>query len=130
VADSCDVDSHVDVAVANSFDGTVSVLLGTGNGRFGAEHAYAVGGVPVDVVAADFDGDGRSDLAVANLRDSTVSALLTVTTCVEATPRLCVGDCHNDSAVTVDELLALVNIALGSASLTACQAAAAGGERT
>jgi hypothetical protein len=67
---------------------------------------------------------------VANLRDSTVSALLTVTTCVEATPRLCVGDCHNDSAVTVDELLALVNIALGSASLTACPAAAAWVDRS
>ena len=119
-----DGDGHVDVAVANSFDGTVSVLLGTGNGRFGAEHAYAVGGAPVDVAAADFDSDGRSDLAVASPRDDTVSVLLTVTTCVEATPRLCVGDCYNDGAVTINELIALVNIALGSESLTACPAAA------
>jgi hypothetical protein len=115
-----DGDAHVDVAVANSVDDTLSVLLGDGNGRFGAEHAYAVGGAPVDIVAADFDSDGRSDLAVANLRDKTVSALLAVTTCVDATPRLCVGDCNNDSAVTIAELLALVNIALDSQTLTAC----------
>src|SRR5262245_34159431 len=125
-----DGDGHLDVAVANSIDRTLSVLLGTGNGSFGAENAYAVSGVPVDIVAADFDGDGQSDLAVANLADDTVSVLLAVTTCVEATPRLCVGDCHNDRAVTVDELLALVSIALGSASLTACPAAAAWVDRS
>jgi hypothetical protein len=34
----------------------------------------------------------------------------------------CVGDCHDDGAVTVDELLTMVNIALGSADPTTCLA--------
>ncbi len=34
----------------------------------------------------------------------------------------CVGDCNADGAVTVDELLLGVNIALGSAAATACAA--------
>lgn len=34
----------------------------------------------------------------------------------------CAGDCNGDGQVTVDELLTLVNIALGSAAVTACDA--------
>jgi hypothetical protein len=32
----------------------------------------------------------------------------------------CVGDCNTDGQVTIDELLTLVNIALGSAEAAAC----------
>jgi hypothetical protein len=45
----------------------VMVLLGNGDGTFGAPVEYQVGSggeTPVDVVAADFNGDGRPDLAV------------------------------------------------------------------
>ncbi len=38
------------------------------------------------------------------------------------TPVPCVGDCNGDHSVTVDELLTMVNIALGSADVTACGA--------
>jgi hypothetical protein len=43
-----------------------------------------------------------------------------------ATPTLagCFGDCDGDGAVTVDELLRLVNIALGNAFVDTCPAAA------
>jgi len=41
---------------------------------------------------------------------------------VTVTPPLCAGDCNHDSQVTVDEILALVNIALGNAPVTACDA--------
>ncbi len=40
----------------------------------------------------------------------------------------CTGDCGGDGTVTVDELLTLVNIALGSADLTRCQGADLGGD--
>ncbi len=33
---------------------------------------------------------------------------------------ICVGDCNNDGAVTIDELITLVNIALGTAQPSAC----------
>jgi hypothetical protein len=45
---------------------TVNVLLGKGNGTFGAPVPYAVGGGPVQVVAADLNGDGKPDLAVVD----------------------------------------------------------------
>jgi len=35
---------------------------------------------------------------------------------------VCVGDCSHDSVVTVDELVVLVNVALGQAALLGCQA--------
>ncbi len=35
-------------------------------------------------------------------------------------PPPCVGDCNRDGAVTVDEILTMVNIALGNASLSLC----------
>ncbi len=34
----------------------------------------------------------------------------------------CVGDCNNDTSVTVDEILTMVNIALGNASVSTCLA--------
>jgi hypothetical protein len=35
---------------------------------------------------------------------------------------VCTGDCTNDGAVTVNELITMVNIALGNAPVTACEA--------
>ncbi len=34
----------------------------------------------------------------------------------------CTGDCNSDSAVTVDEIVTLVNIALGTTPITECEA--------
>jgi hypothetical protein len=42
-------------------------------------------------------------------------------------PSSCVGDCSGDGAVTIDELLSMVNIALGTASST-CAAGDADGD--
>ena len=36
------------------------------------------------------------------------------------TPQACIGDCSGDRAVTVNELLLLVNIALSNDSVTSC----------
>ncbi len=38
------------------------------------------------------------------------------------TPIACVGDCGSDGHVTVDELLAMVDIALGDAAVSSCPA--------
>jgi hypothetical protein len=37
-----------------------------------------------------------------------------------ATPKPCAGDCNNDGQVTVDELLTMVNTALGNANVSTC----------
>jgi cysteine-rich repeat protein len=46
----------------------------------------------------------------------------------ERTPASCVGDCNGDHEVTIDELVQMVNIALGLANLEQCPAGDADGE--
>jgi hypothetical protein len=42
--------------------------------------------------------------------------------CPTPTPTSCVGDCGGDGTVTVDELLTMVNIALGNMDVSSCSA--------
>jgi parallel beta-helix repeat protein len=67
---------RTDLAVVNSGDNTVSVLLGNGDGTFQPRVTYPVGLGPDGIVAGDFNGDGRTDVAVANGANDTVSVLL------------------------------------------------------
>jgi hypothetical protein len=80
VAGDFNGDGRIDLAVANSGNygspGTVSVLLGNGDGTFQPQVTYAVGSGADGIVAGDFTGDGHIDLAVANRYDNTVSVLL------------------------------------------------------
>ena len=69
-------DGIPDLAVANSLDGTISVLRGYGNGTFGPQVTYAVGSFPAAIASADFDNDGAFDLAVGNFNDQNISILL------------------------------------------------------
>jgi FG-GAP-like repeat/Bacterial Ig-like domain (group 3)/FG-GAP repeat len=62
-------DGSADVAVTNSTDNTVSVLLGNGDGTFTQAPGSPIAGFnynPVEIVAADFNGDGKPDLAVTD----------------------------------------------------------------
>jgi hypothetical protein len=54
---------------------SVSVLLGNGDGTFGAPVTYQVGVDPAAVVVGDFNGDGIADVAVANSLSNSVSVL-------------------------------------------------------
>jgi hypothetical protein len=71
-----DGDSRLDAAVANAGDGTVSILLGTGDGRLEPSVSFPAGTDPADVDAADVDLDGDVDLLVANHETSGFTVLL------------------------------------------------------
>ena len=68
-------DGKPDVIAAGSYTGTVSVLLGDGQGGFTAATPYTVGPATDGVAVADVNGDGKPDLVVVNA-DDTVSVLL------------------------------------------------------
>ncbi|HET9177651.1 MAG TPA: FG-GAP-like repeat-containing protein [Terriglobia bacterium] len=69
-------DGKLDLAVANqgialqAIDGTVSILLGKGDGTFQAAVDYTAGKIPYSIAAGDFNGDGKPDLAVVNAANS------------------------------------------------------------
>jgi VCBS repeat protein len=50
-------DGHLDLATPNISDGTVSILLGTGTGSFGAATNFGVGNAPFFVAVGDFNGE-------------------------------------------------------------------------
>ena len=79
-------DGKTDLAVADETGNAVSVLLGNGDGTFGARTDFSVGQAPVVVVASDLSGDGKPDLVTANYDDSTASVLLNTAAKGAATP--------------------------------------------
>jgi hypothetical protein len=56
------------------------------------------------------------------------SATAVITVTPTATPVPCVGDCGGGGSVTVDEILTMVNIALGNTDISACTAGDANGD--
>jgi hypothetical protein len=60
-------DSFQDLAVTNSLDGTLSIMLGNGDGTFQSEEVYSLGNGsrPWGIAAADFNNDTVLDLGKA-----------------------------------------------------------------
>jgi Ca2+-binding RTX toxin-like protein len=83
-------DGKQDLAIANSFSDSVSVLLNTtATGATTPSYArtdFATGTQPVSVTIGDLNGDGKQDLAIANKGSSTVAVLLNTTATGAITP--------------------------------------------
>jgi hypothetical protein len=60
-------DGILDLALVNDYypNGTLSILLGNGDGSFQAPSTYVAGNFPASIAVGDFNGDGIPDLAVA-----------------------------------------------------------------
>jgi hypothetical protein len=69
-------DGRLDLATANAAGGSVSVLLGNGDGSFQAATTIPLGKAPTALVVGDFNRDGRPDLAVADAGSNSVVILL------------------------------------------------------
>ena len=69
-------DGKLDLAVASSARGSVSILLGNGDGTFQAAVEYLAVSNPSSVAVGDFNGDGKLDVVVANSGSNNVSVLL------------------------------------------------------
>jgi hypothetical protein len=71
-------DGRLDLAVSDSHSGSVSVLLGAGNGSFQQAWSFALPtrGTDFNIAAADFNGDGVIDLAVTNDDDASYEIML------------------------------------------------------
>jgi hypothetical protein len=57
-------DGKLDLAVTNSRDATISILLGNGDGTFSPAAGPPITGVSAGITIGDFNLDGRLDLAV------------------------------------------------------------------
>jgi VCBS repeat protein/Big-like domain-containing protein len=71
-----DNDGLPDAATANVADGTVSIVLGRGDGTFHPQQVVPVGGQPHGLAVLDADGDGDPDIATANTSGNNVSLIL------------------------------------------------------
>jgi hypothetical protein len=73
-------DGILDLAVASCGScfnqGTVSILLGNGDGSFGSPMLHIVGIYPYMISVADLNGDGNADVVVTNDTGDSVSVLL------------------------------------------------------
>jgi hypothetical protein len=69
-------DGRLDLITANHGSANASVLLGNGDGTFGAKTDFATGVQPRSVTLSDVNSDGKLDLITANSSSNTVSVLL------------------------------------------------------
>ena len=72
-------DGKLDVVTANigtGGPGSVSVLLGKGDGTFQTAVNYPVGRAPLFVAVADFNGDAKLGVVTVNANDNDISILL------------------------------------------------------
>jgi len=69
-------DGAPDLAIANSASNSISVVMGSGDGTFGARADFPTGSYPRSLAVGDLNSDGRLDLVSANQQSNSASVLL------------------------------------------------------
>lgn len=69
-------DGKLDAVASNLAHGSLSLLLGRGDGSFEQPTTVSVGPEPTALVVADFDDNGAADVAVTDLADHTIRVWL------------------------------------------------------
>ena len=69
-------DGHIDLATANAFDNSISLLFYTGGGGYDVRHTLEVNEAPTALCAHDFDGDGFQDLLINSTDESTLQLFI------------------------------------------------------
>ena len=100
-------DGHIDIAVVNINDDSVSVVLGNGDGTFKPQQTIPVGDHPRGIATLDVDGDGDTDIVNTNRFSGNLSVHINNGNGVFGTPTtidggvsqewsLMAGDMNND----------------------------------
>jgi hypothetical protein len=71
-------DGHIDLCVANGVGGTISILLGMGDGTFAPQQLIPVGFQPRGIAVLDVDGDGDTDIVNTNYGSSAASSQMSL----------------------------------------------------
>ena len=69
-------DGIADLAVVDSYDSTLYILLGNGDGTFTMAAAPPISVIPTGIAMGDFNGDGKADLAVLDGDNQPITILL------------------------------------------------------
>jgi hypothetical protein len=78
IATDVNHDGKLDLAIANTANNKVTIVLGNGNGGFGAANSFDGGSQLKAIGAADFNGDGHPDIAVTNYSDANTPAFVAI----------------------------------------------------
>lgn len=129
-----EVPTTIQLTAYRGATGTQPVGTATAHGEYGGDTmpmgtlSFNSSAQPFDVVelVLPFQPQGATDFLVDNITVTT-SGVVTATPTVTTTPTptdtplpVCIGNCDGDRSVMVNELITLVNIALGSAPASQC----------
>ncbi|MCZ6835554.1 MAG: VCBS repeat-containing protein [Planctomycetota bacterium] len=134
-------DGNVDLCVANIAVGTISILLGQGDGTFAPQQEITVGAQPRGIAVLDADGDGDIDIVNTNFSNNNLSILFNNGQGVFSSPTffeggangersIAAGDMNEDGIMdlvvgtyTSQEVLVLAGLGNGTFSLVSSQSA-------
>ena len=122
-----DADANQDLLMVVGETTDISALS-RGDGSGGFLQPVVASGFPAGAFRAasvgDLDGDSKPDVGLLSADGSTIHVLL------NDTREVCAGDCNENNAVTIEELVLAVSIALGGTPAGMCESVDVDGSNT